>query len=558
VTSNTSVHQPELSDDARQAWTLTIPVATILGAVLAGVAMVCLGWMLLDDLGNNPAGLFCDEAEIGIRTQQFLDRTLPGPAVPLFYQHFAYSHLGALPLYAAAPVVAVLGLSDFSVRLVSVVWSALALLALWGLTRHLRWRNGGLAVALFAFSPVFIHLARISMGHAPSLFVTCAGLLTFALGRDRASLRWSLLAGLLLGASGYGNAAWYIAAPVFVLGLAIGELVVSRWRIPAWRTWLAVQVGLAIAWAPLAFKLATDDEFLRRFREKGGANSGLGFGDRVSVIVENYPKYFRLDYLFRYGEAGGILRHSVPGAGLLPWVVLPLLLLGLIAVLRGPNGTGRLFAIAGLVTLVLYPAPDILTTTELSPPYTFAVFSTAIGVPLLAGFGIHWASGWLSGARRAIWGTVVLPVALLAVLLIGSVRFMIGPYTDYPLVSAGYYGWQFGSRQAVEILRDHADEYDRLGLDPDFNEAVVFLDFYLWDAPEIRAKSFIGAPEEADLRLRSLFVQRAERFNGVMQTNHPARAFMRVLDVIPYPDGTIAFYVVEVDISNAPGEPGGW
>ena len=129
----------------------------------------------------------------------------------LFYQHFGYAHLGALPLYAGAPVIAALGLSDMSVRLVAVIWSVAALLMLVALVRQLRWRNAEIAVVLFACTPVFIHLARINFGHAPSLFCVCAGLYAYVRGRDQLSWRWSALGGFALAASVYGQAAYYIA-----------------------------------------------------------------------------------------------------------------------------------------------------------------------------------------------------------------------------------------------------------------------------------------------------------------------------------------------------------
>src|SRR5688500_5143906 len=81
------------------------------------LTVVVLGWVYLTDLGDNPPGLFCDEAEIGVRTHQLLTGALPGFPLLLFYQHFAYVHLGSLPLYATAPFIAVLGVTDLAIRM---------------------------------------------------------------------------------------------------------------------------------------------------------------------------------------------------------------------------------------------------------------------------------------------------------------------------------------------------------------------------------------------------------------------------------------------------------
>ena len=92
-----------------------------------------------------------------------------------------------------------------------------------------------------------------------------------------------------------------------------------------------------------------------------------------------------------------------PGAGTLTWVALPLVVAGVIAIFRMSDATGRVIGIAGVTILILYPIPDLITTTELNPPYMYSVFATLIFVPLLAGLGIHWLSGLYSGsACRAL------------------------------------------------------------------------------------------------------------------------------------------------------------
>jgi len=519
------------------------------------LALACLlGWMLLRGLGDNPPGLFADEAEIGLRTHELLTGALPGFPLPLFYEHILYSHLGALPLYATAPVVLVLGWSDMAVRLSSVIWSVAAVLALLGFVRQMQWRNGALAVALFAFSPVFIHISRINLGHAPSLFCVSAGLYAFVRFREQSSRLWGVAAGAALGISVYGNAAYYLATPVIVAGLLIGEWTVSRSASRAGRA-LAVFLGtLLIAWIPVSLKALTDDGFMGRFQEKSVSGGTLLSSERLQSMVENYPKYFSPRYLFMVGESGlpggSIIRHTVPGAGLFAWIALPLVVLGIVAIFRLKDGGGKAMAVAGLVMFVLYPLPDLVTTSSLNPPYTFAVFPTTIFVPLLTGVGIHWASGWFRGRDALLWSSYVLPIGLLVVILGGAVGFFTGPYARYPDVGAGYYGWQYGPRQAIEALREHEGEYDRYHLDGHFNEAFVFLDFYLAEDPGFRANSAIGGLELVDLGQHDLYAIRSERYDAFMGSNDPLRRYVEVVDVVRYPNGAIALYLVDIGFEN--------
>ena len=521
-----------------------VAVAVLVSALFA--------WILLTDIGSNPAGLFCDEAEIGIRTRELVNDDLPALRPRLFYSHLGYEHLGALPLYAGAPVIAALGLSDMSVRLASVLWFAAALIVLIILVRRLGWRNGEIAVVLFGYTPAFIHLARVNFGHGPSLFCINLGLYAYVRGREQGSWRWSALAGLALAAAIYGEAAYYIAAPIVLAGLAVGELVVNR---SCWRAYRPVGIALVVfglGWVPVIVKALTDSKFLKRFQEKDAAGPTFLSAAHARDMLANYPKYFDLDYLFRVGETGmpggWNLRSSVPGAGTLTWVALPLVVAGVIAIFRMSDATGRVIGIAGVTILILYPIPDLITTTELNPPYMYSVFATLIFVPLLAALGIHWLSGLFRGRHAALWSRWVLPVGLLVIILGGAVRFYTGPYERYPMVSTGYYGWQYGPGPAVAQFQAHRDEYDRYLLDPDFNEAYIFLDFYLADDPELRERAQIGGLFKANLgsQGRDLYAIRADKYDGLMSSPDPLKSYTRVVDIIRFPSGEIALYLVEV------------
>ena len=136
-------------------------------------------------------------------------------------------------------------------RLASGVWFAAALIVLITLVRRLGWRNGEIAVVLFGYTPAFIHLARVNFGHGPSLFCISLGLYAYVRGREQGSWRWSALAGLALAAAIYGEAAYYIAAPIVPAGLVVGELIVNR---SCWRAYRPVGIALVVfglGWAPV-------------------------------------------------------------------------------------------------------------------------------------------------------------------------------------------------------------------------------------------------------------------------------------------------------------------
>ena len=519
----------------------------VMAAVLAVGAV--LAYVFFSDLGSNPAGFFCDEAEIGLKTSELLhhDHTHFRPA--LFYHHFEYHNLGALPLYAGAPIIGILGLTEFSVRLVSALWSLLGMLVLIATFRRLHWRNGWIAAVAFALTPVFIHMSRIEFGHGPSVFCVCAGFYGWLRSRQESSRKWGIGSGLLFAASIYGAPSYYIAAPLIFSAFVFGEICVNRLAWRAYRPVAAMIGGFAIMLLPILYKSQTDDQFTRRIREKD-PQAGASIANRLHHIADNYGKYFNRDYLFRVGETGmpggWNLRHSVPGAGELTLILIPLMIAGVIAIVRVKDPPSRVIGIASLVMLACYPLPDAITTPVTSPPYTVSVFSMMIAVPLLAGLGIHWLSGLVPNMRHGrIWSEWVLPVGLLLIVLGGALRFFDGPYQDYPNVSAGYYGWQYGAGPALKAFQRYPG-YDQYVLDGDFNSAFVFLDFYYHDDPEMRAKSAIGWPERANSQQRVLCAVRAERYNALVQSGDHMRRYVKIIDLIRYPNGQIAMYLVEI------------
>lgn len=551
------------SSGARNSRALTLlsslARADYLTMLIWGAIAGALAWILLTGLDTNPVGFFADEAEIGFRTHELVTDRLTGFDLPIFYQHFGYTHLGALPLYASAPFVAILGLTEFSVRLASVIFAIGGLIMLIALVRRLRWAFGEIGVLVFAFSPIFLHLSRVNFALSPSFFCTAAGLYCFVRAKQPSSLTWAVLTGIAFGLSIYGNAAYYLATPVVILGLLIGELLINR---GAWRRYVSsvsMLITIGILGIPVLLKVFTDDEFMRRFNDKQYSDAPLLSWDRLSTISDNYGKYFSADFLFVKGESGMpggfISRHSVAGAGELPWIALPLVIAGVIAIFRCKEPNGRAMGITGLVTLLLYPLPDVLSTSTLNPPYTLAVFPTLIFVPLLSALGIHWIVSELRNRKVPAALARAVPMALLILVVVGGLRFYRGPYADYPLVSAEYYGWQYGPEQAIARFKDYDPIYDRYFLDGDFNEAYIFLDFYLIDDPELRARTAIGGFEVANLSRHDLYAVRKERFTRLLESDERIKGYAKVVDVIYYPDGEIAMFLVDIDAENFDGTP---
>ncbi|MGN6031718.1 MAG: ArnT family glycosyltransferase [Thermomicrobiales bacterium] len=531
--------------------------------VAGATALLALGsilWIYFRRLALNPPGFFCDEAEIGFRTWQLLHGTLPSPSLrfPAFYQHIDYT-VGALPLYVGAPFIALFGLNETSVRATATTCMVVSLLAMVLLTRRLGLRNGWVGVLAFALSPLVIHMARFNMAHPIGFMMTVLGVAVYAVARDRRSIGLSLLGGALIGIAAYANPVWYIVVPAIFASLGVGELVVNGLAPIRWRSYVLAAVGALLSWIPLFHRMLTDDNFFDRFTQKQGSGAAsFTSWTRWQEMLSEYPKYFSFDFLFRSVPDGGNLRHAVPGAGVFSLILLPLFLLGVVAVVTERRGTAKVIGIGAIMMTVLFPVADLPTTVPQAPPYTFSIFPMLLGVPIVCAFGVALASRWIGGMNPRAWRQGIVPVALSAIILFGGWAFYRGPYADYGRDAGGYYGWQFGPGEAIAAFKADNFQHDHYYLDSDFNGAYVFLDFYLAEDPELAAVTSLGAPHERAISGSSLYAVRVNRWNDLVDPNSPIRRYARLVGVIDYPDGTPALYLISISPQNTPTPINNW
>lgn len=536
-----------------------------LPAILALVAVA-----YLRDLGRNPYGFFCDEALIGVQASQLLDGTRPEGAFSLFYSHFGTT-AGALPVYATAPFVAIFGLSEFSVRFASVFFMTATFVVLFLTFRRLEIGTPWLPVVIFALTPIVIHISRINFGHAPSLFLIALGYSLYLRGRDARRIWLVIAGGVAIGASAYAYPGFYIATPVFLGIVVVTELYFLRFRLCYARMLIAFAGVALLCIAPIIYRGLTDPAFLQRFTDKDQAGYGLVSTERAEAMIQNYPKYYSFEFLFERGDWGlpgsFIQRHSVEGAGLVSWTILPLFLLGLLGfITRGRGGAGSpdRRAFAPFVALAfLVPLPDLITTAASRPPYTFAMFTGALVIPFVAAFGLATLERRRdSGIARAdtaadanltsrlessgqadplwsIWMEVTSARFITVMIVVSAFFFVFSTYARYPLVSSGFWGWQAGPREMIGYYLDHRAEYDTFSMEGTFNEPAIFLDFYI-DDPDARQRASIGTPGNLDPARRQLFGVSRETFETDLSA-----ADWTILETVSYPNDDIAFYLIE-------------
>lgn len=500
------------------------------------------------DLGANPHGIFCDEALIGLKARALTAGTMPGGTMQLFYNHFG-TVAGALPIYATAPFVWLFGLNEFSLRLASAVFTLATGVVLWWTFRLLRLRSPWLPALIFILSPVVIHIGRINFGHAPSIFLLASGYALLLRATASHRMPTAIGAGVCLGLAAYGYPGFYVAVPLFISILAGSELIHAwRTREPISTTMVAILTAI-LCYSPILFEARTNPDFSKRFQMKDRVPGGLLSIDRLTNMIENYPKYYSLDVLFRKGESGlpnaFILRHSVTGAGLLPWIALPLIVMGILAlVLTSWTANKRPF-LPFLFLAVLFPLPDLLTTDWKTPPYTFTAYTGILCIPFLVAFGLKTIDSrrqaHASSASESLAIRLLHPTTITAILLVSSFFFVFSTYALYPKTSSGIWGWQSGPKDMVGYFVQHERQFSGLTIEGAFNDPSTLIDFYtINDDPSLRDRIAVG--NAADLTTfdpACLYGVTAQTFRNRLNPND-----WDIRNTVLYPDGSAAFYLV--------------
>jgi len=259
-------------------------------------------------------------------------------------------------------------------------------------------------------------------------------------------------------------------------------------------------------------------------------NLDLGLWDTARTFALYYRSYFTMPFLFEQGDNGAITRHYLPGFGLLYRFPLPLLVLGFLGCLLRPNRE----KVIGLALLALYPLAGALS--DYSPISTRTILG-AIAFSLLTGYGLTTLFDWLRRLRRP-YRQAAAGLLLAAVLVVASVSlssYVSRYHTEYPKLSAGYWGWQAGPKEIVEYFVSVEDSYDMLVMDGEFNSPGMFFRFY---APNKCGRCVIGNTDRYNPRLRQLFALKPK--------NLPSSYTYQPLHAVTYPGGELAFLVVEI------------
>jgi len=382
--------------------------------------------LAIGDLGV--PGPYYDEVIQALPTLEFLEgrpraAPLPGSEVLRLdgrpFPWMTQAYMGALKSQLLIPSFAVAG-ADLSVlRLTTLAWSALGILACIAFAR----RAFGTGVALvagllLACDPSFIFMSRHDWGSFSLGFLLRCGALLFALAWwESGKLRHALLAGAALGLGIYNKVDFAPFPAAVVLALLAADRGALLRAVRERRTQAVAAIATAVLFAlPVLLSLPDLQGAAGRLAEE------VGFSEKARALGSVLDG----SYFLRLMRVGGrfdamFALEGVPPGGL--GVVSVLTAVGLAACAarrRAPPGTLLLLAcgvfLAGLLLLI----PGAVRAHHLMNLYPFPHCIVALGLAALWGAGRAPAADSRIGllARRA------LAVALLLAVVTANLRIL--------------------------------------------------------------------------------------------------------------------------------------
>lgn len=401
-------------------------------------------------LGNNPPGLYWEEAAIGYDAYSILTtgKDFHGNSWPLA----AFESFGdwkpSLYFYATVPSIAAFGLNEFAVRFPSALMGVLTVALVYGLVKD---KRAGLAAAFFlAVSPWHLQLSRVAFEANLGLFLTVLGwwwppALALSMYAYHANRLLAPLMFLLLWQAGRIKHFWRESLICFVLALPLLWQLNSPVIRQRWAETSALTDLTPIIKSNELIAADGNSWWARIFHHR--------FWHYKDVITDHYLDHFDGRWLFISGDANP--RHSIQLAGGLFLIQLPLIIYGL--------KKHWLW----IVWLLLAPLAAAFT---LATPH--ALRSATMLIPLV-----------VISAHGLIRLKKPLLILVLLILLIEFCRYLINYFLVYPRQYSDQ--WQYGYELMVKTVAGRQDRYGQIFITRELGRPSVYYWFYSQTDPRL-------------------------------------------------------------------------
>lgn len=519
-------------------------------------------------LGNVPSSPDWDEVALGYNAYSILQtgRDEYGKFLPIVLRSFD-DYKPALYTYLTMPSIGLFGLNVVAVRLPSVIFGILTVLATFFLVRELFKKDtiALLAAFLLAISPWHIQFSRVAFEANVGVALNVFGILFFLKAFKKP---WFLsLSALTFGLSFHV----YQSEKVFV-PLLISILILSFRKmfflIKKKQIFISLIV-LIIVLSPLIYFILTNKDALSRAKtvsifsnssiissntEKLVADKvnrdilGLIFDNRrvefAKYIAGGYLSHLDLNWLFVKGD---IARHHAQGMGLMYLVELPFLLVGIYILIFGNfDKRVKMFTI---LWFLIVPIPASVTNDV---PHAVRAINFLPILQILTAIGIISSLAWIIKFKIRVISCLMLVVII--VFWIFNILYYLNQY----FVQQNYFHaryWQYGYEDMANYVVNIHNNYNKIIVSNagTMDQSYMFFLFYMKYSPQkylldggTLTGKIEGINKFANFEFRKFdYSQEKEKNILLIGSTSDFQEVYRTVHEANYPDKSIAIKAVE-------------
>ncbi|MEK7067398.1 MAG: hypothetical protein AAB956_00175 [Patescibacteria group bacterium] len=449
----------------------------------AALAAACFAHV--HNLTAVPRGFYCDEMSNGLNAAAMSEtmRDEHNVFMPLYFKTYGW-YTDPLYIYTNAAVFKLAGISEFTLRLTSVLYYFVFLLFFLMLVKIMSQGNKTVllyAVAAAGFTPWIFTCSRIAFTTISQAAVASAAMyFIYAVFHGKEAGNRNIkaaVAGLFLGLCFYTYATTRLLTALAICGLVI--IYINKANI---KKLLIICCSFVAVMIPaIVFALKNPEAMTARFGRISYINdASISFYAKMWSFIKYYVNYFNPYTLLIKGDE--ILRHSTGYGGELFATTFILLIAGTVAVMFRKKD--RRFGLFLTFNLLCAPIAAALVDSRFSATRSILM---AVYILIISCMGFEYLLIRFGGSKKEMVAAIVIAGTVFQAFLYAGHYFLV-----YPEKSTEWFEG-YGYKEALE-------KAIRLGpkkiiISKYANQAYTYLGFYRYVVPnEKRVPIVLGEP----------------------------------------------------------------
>lgn len=445
-------------------------------------------------LGEYPIGLTWDEPALGYNAYSILKtgRDEYGKLLPITFKSFG-DYKPGLFIYYIIPSIALFGLTKFAIRFPSALTGVGTVVAIFFLTKMIFDKRKEcaflpyLSALLLAISPWNIHFSRGAWEVNLALFTIVLGIIFFFKAIKTSEIKFFLLTFFFLAASFYV----YHGAKVFLVVFLIGALI-FLWQdlkaLPKRKKRIGF-ILLVLLLVPLftsfkgsanrakvasLFSYKRPQEEIAKILSQEKTLPRLNFMlyhsevlNMARGIAGRYFNHLSGRFLFSEGDWASP-RHSAPYMGMMYYVEIPFLIVGISYVLAKKKRPEENLL---LWWLLVSPIPAAVTRDSV---HGIRSYWMVIPLMIFTAMGICVIGSWIKKRSKKLFlvGFLVTTLGYLFCLSL----YLDLYYIHFPKKNSA--GWNYGMDQIAKIIEGGKEKHKKVIMTQKYGQPYIFYLFY--------------------------------------------------------------------------------